>query len=556
MTSKASYIIPFLAFVLITLGCAKDDITHGNILAYSVLVEVSGFNADLAEKATLINNGKEILEISDDGEHFFEEQIKTGDTYDVVIYEKPKSANCNLENAQGIVGDDSPRINLICSSKAWHHPVDLTENISPMGYDTLHPDVAMDDNGNVIIVWEQKDGSGKRHIYKSEYRDGVWIHPAGNFDFISPYDGDAVQPKVAMSNSGEAVIVWLQMNHNGSDMELCMSEYRNSVWTHPFGYSDSIGPSYGNLFGGSYPYGLAMDDLGNTIIAYSHTADNDLFEIFISMYKEGEWNHPEDSSDYISLTEGNATYPDLAMTNSGDAVLVWAEDSNTSLMVSEYVSGSWQHPTSTNERINQLAGTTQNPRVAMNDNGDLLISWWQESHIHKSERFNGEWTYPEDINDYISHPDSFAMLPLPSVANNGDAQIVWMQTTPYTYALYKSERRNEDWTYPENQTDFFTPGFTGMPNYFSSTMDHRGSSVVVWTQSDNSIYDVNRVYMSEYRNNEWDHPQHLMEHISPDDTSADPSSHLKTAMSNNGNSIIVWSQDNGSNNQIYMSEFK
>ncbi len=52
----------------------------------------------------------------------------------------------------------------------WSHPT-ITDNISPDNQDAYYfPQVAMDDNGNAVIVWQQNDGSGYDQIFKSEYR--------------------------------------------------------------------------------------------------------------------------------------------------------------------------------------------------------------------------------------------------------------------------------------------------------------------------------------------------------------------------------------------------
>jgi hypothetical protein len=57
-------------------------------------------------------------------------------------------------------------------TRSWIHPADLADNISPDGQDAYivcSPQVAMDDNGDAIITWEQSDGSNWQ-IFKSEYR--------------------------------------------------------------------------------------------------------------------------------------------------------------------------------------------------------------------------------------------------------------------------------------------------------------------------------------------------------------------------------------------------
>jgi len=554
MTSKTSYLIPFLAFALITLGCAKDNGEPGNILAYSVLVEVSGFGADLREKATLINNGQEILEISDDGEHHFEEQLKTGDAYDVVIYEEPKLANCNLENAQGIVGDDSPRINLICSSKTWHHPVDLTDKISPTGYDAERPSVDMDDDGNTIIAWEQHDGGMYNRIYKSEYRNGTWTHPGGNFDSINPDSSSAYYPIAKISSNGDAVIAWNQERYGEGGSEVFISEYRDNNWTHAASTSHYVSPGDGNVMPESVK--LDMDDNGNTIIVYNYSALSENSQVFKSEYRDGTWTHPADLTDYISDSPVSSTWPEVAMADNGNAIIVWGdwtESPDKPIMMKEYTQGSWSENSSL---VNIPYGSSLEWNVDMNDFGNAIITWRQDTglqHIYKSEKINGTWFPPNNTDNFISPDMGFSYLPKAAISNNGDALISWLQTTPSRYAIFKSEKRNNSWIHSEDETDFIDPGFTSVDRS-NIAMDGNGNSIITWIQNDGSVYGISGVYISEYRNGTWNHPDDLTDRISVRESNSEGVPVV--AMSDNGDAVVVWTQDNGENTHIYMSEFR
>lgn len=49
------------------------------------------------------------------------------------------------------------------------HHSSLSDNISPDGQNARDSEIAMDNNGNAIIVWVQSDGSVFQ-VFKSEYR--------------------------------------------------------------------------------------------------------------------------------------------------------------------------------------------------------------------------------------------------------------------------------------------------------------------------------------------------------------------------------------------------
>jgi uncharacterized protein YheU (UPF0270 family) len=139
------------------------------------------------------------------------------------------------------------------------------------------PQVAMDNNGNAIIVWKQVDGNVSQ-VFKSEYRNGQWTHPADLSDNISLDGYSAKYPQVAMDDNGNAIIVWQQSD--GSNEQIFKSEYRNGQWTHPADLSDNISP---DGMGVGSPQ-VAMDDNGNAIIVWDQP-DGNKDQIFKSEYR-------------------------------------------------------------------------------------------------------------------------------------------------------------------------------------------------------------------------------------------------------------------------------
>jgi hypothetical protein len=162
-------------------------------------------------------------------------------------------------------------------SKQWTYPSDLSDYISFDGWSAILPRVAMGNNGDAIIVWQQ--GGGNYHeTFKSEYRAGNWTNPVNLNDHINPLDG-AINPLVAMDDNGEAVIVWTQLDEN-YNAQVFKSEYRNGSWTHPSGLSDNISPD-GSF--ADFPQ-VAVDKNGNAIIVWYQNAGSS-FHIFKSEYR-------------------------------------------------------------------------------------------------------------------------------------------------------------------------------------------------------------------------------------------------------------------------------
>jgi hypothetical protein len=213
---------------------------------------------------------------------------------------------------------------------SWTHPAGLSDNISPDGQDAYDPSAAIDDNGNALIVWYQSDGSDNQ-VFISEYRNGSWDHPDSLSDNISPDGNHAFRPEVAMDNNGNALIVWYQWDN--SKYQVFMSEYRGGAWDHPADLSDNISPNGEDGFDPK----LAMDNNGNALIVW-YQSDGLRNQIFKSEYRGGSWTHPAGLSDNISPDGQDAYDPSTAIDDNGNALVVWYQSDGTDnqIFMSEY----------------------------------------------------------------------------------------------------------------------------------------------------------------------------------------------------------------------------
>jgi uncharacterized protein CbrC (UPF0167 family) len=271
----------------------------------------------------------------------------------------------------------------------WTDPEDLDDHISPGGQHAYNPQVAMDDNGNALIVWMQHNGT-RQQIYKSEYRDGEWTHPTDLFNSISPDAGSANSPQVAMDDNGNALIVWPQSD--GSNYQVFKSEYRDGAWIHPATLSGYINPNGEDV----YDPQVAMDNSGNAVIVWQQS-DGSTQQIYKSEYRDGAWTHPEDLDDNISQNGQDAEEPQVAMDGSGNAVIVWEQSDgiNWQIFKSEYRDGVWTHPEDLDDHISQNGQDAYPSQVAMDDSGNAVIVWNQPDGINW-QIFKSEYRFWEE----------------------------------------------------------------------------------------------------------------------------------------------------------------
>jgi hypothetical protein len=434
-------------------------------------------------------------------------------------------------------------------NRAWYNPAGITDNISPDGRRAELPQVAMDNNGNAIIVWQQYNGANYQ-IFKSVYKNGVWIHPSNLTDHISSDAYDAHNPQVAMDNNGNAIIVWEQ--NNGIDSQIFKSEYRGGIWANPVKLADITSPF---LSGWDLLPHVAMDNNGNAIIVWQQD-DGAGWQVFKSEYGNGVWTNPLSLTDHISLDGYSAGSSQVAMDNNGNAIIVWGQSdgTNSQIFKSECRGGIWTNPSSIADHISLNGQEAYSPQVAMDNNGNAIIVWDQYNgngdwRIFKSEYREGVWHNPTNLADNISPNGSDADNPQVAMDNNGNAIIVWSSNDGTNYQIFKSECNSGIWKNPANITDKINPD--GLYAWYPQVaMDNNGNAVIVWRQYDGI---APQIFKSEYRGGAWTNPVDITDHINPNGSSAGSP---QVAMDNNGSAIIVWQQSDGANDQVFKSEYR
>jgi uncharacterized protein YheU (UPF0270 family) len=198
-----------------------------------------------------------------------------------------------------------------------------------------------------------------------------------------------------------------------------------------------------------------MDDNANAIIVwYQYDGTASGRQIFKSEYRSGSWTHPSSPTDNISPDGQFAWIPQVAMDNSGNAVIVWrqSDGTNNQIFKSEYRGGSWTHPSSLADNISPNGDNAGSPQAAMDNSGNAVIVWQQGdgttncdggscSNIFKSEYRSGSWTHPASLIDNISQDGWGAGAQQAAMDNNGNAVIVWKQSDGTYQQIFKSEYR-------------------------------------------------------------------------------------------------------------------
>jgi hypothetical protein len=465
----------------------------------------------------------------------------------------PSKTGVQFTDANRIItvdGNDVTDVNF-STTNHWVNPSGLDDHISSEVQND-YPSYcgAMDRSGNAIIVWSQSDGSTTQ-IFKSEYRNGEWTHPSNLNDHVSLAGQNAQTPSVVMSDYGSALIVWSQSD--GASYQIYKSEFVFGGWTRPSSLNDHI--SQGGASYNAYNPKAAMDKYGNTLVVWYQNND-DNFHIFKSECRNGVWSHPSGINDNISPDGTSAYDPKPSMDNNGNALIVWFQSNgvNNQIFKSEYRNGAWTHPADLNDNISPDGTFALYPQLAMDDSGNAVIVWRQQNvsaiwQIYKSEYRNGVWTHPANLADTLSPGGTTAIQASVAMDNIGDTLIAWRQSDGSSNQIFKSEYRNGAWTGPSSLDDNISPDGKNA-DVPQVAMDDNGNALIVWQQTDGTAF---RVFKSEYRYGVWTHPSGLGDAISPSGPDVDLPFPI---MSDSGDALILWNQFDGTFYNVFMSEYR
>ena len=196
--------------------------------------------------------------------------------------------------------------------EGWAPPVQIATGLPTTNFDV--PEVAMDDQGNAVAVWEQSKPETTPKMWASRYTesDGWKAPEAIEKDAPGPIN-DFPHCDVAMDPKGNAIAVWERSGGEGESP---------SIWANRFTTSKGWGTAE-VLESSAHSAGeprLVIDGEGNAIAVW-HQPDGKRVRIWANRLTASRgWAGAE----LIEQTpSGDSHRPDIAIAPQGEAVVVW-----------------------------------------------------------------------------------------------------------------------------------------------------------------------------------------------------------------------------------------
>lgn len=382
----------------------------------------------------------------------------------------------------------------------------------------LKPMVRMDDKGNAIAIWEQRNPS-EWSIFVSHYSVGLgWESP----ELIEGEVGGGLNPYIAIDDDGNALAIWEQAD--GEKMSIMANYYTFGVgWGIPeYIESDNVGNAHDPK--------IDFDGAGNAIAVW-HQLDP-VYSIYANRFVKGVgWGAAESLE---SETTWGATDAEVVMDNAGNAIAVWTQGdgAQNNVMCSRYtVDSGW----STEGFIETNPEQAYGPQVAVDAVGNVMVVWYQnESGIQNvwANRFDIStgWGGAERIESGSRRATGVRV----GMDADGNATAVW-----YQYVDSRSDIMSNRYVVgvgwgTEEVIESENLGYAYHPQV---AVNSKGNAIAVWEQSDGTRFNVWANFFDA--KNGWGAAKILDSDPSGDATDA------FVAISRLGTAVAVWLQTGG-----------
>jgi hypothetical protein len=284
------------------------------------------------------------------------------------------------------------------------------------------PDVGMDAEGNFVVVWQEWK-NGDYRLIKAQRFDNQG-EPLGNELVIEDAGAEANGvPSIAVAEDGKFVVTW-QRYHNQLPVVTVNARYYNNQDQPQSASFEVSDPDRG----GSGP-DVAMDQNGNFVIIWSVRIE-DKDRLFARRYNTE--SSPQGAAFEVNIpTENWIEERSVAMDASGDFVVTWERqelDHYFDVYARRYNSAGV--PQGVEFVVNTYRVDWQGmPAVSMSDTGEFLITWFSKNVRDDRNGIYAQW-YDQNGNRQgkefgVSEKHIFGWHPAVAVAPDLNFVVVW-----------------------------------------------------------------------------------------------------------------------------------
>ena len=354
---------------------------------------------------------------------------------------------------------------------AWAAPV-LIENDDIGNANSQR--IAIDINGNALAVWAQATGGAPR-IYANRYTAAT--NSWGTAQLIQTGTADGSNPQIAVDGGGNAQVVWYQRNRPQPGIWNSRFIAATNSWTAAQLIEAASGADISDLQ-------IAVNANGDALAMW---LESDAFanppsyavvgKRFVAATVSWVFLQP------VVFDKVRILSPQITLDVKGDAVAVWEQRDGTvaSIFGSRYLAATnnWSNPV----RIEAGSGNALEPQIATDANGNVLAVWSQSDGVRNNmwaNRFiaaTGSWGVATQIE---SSPTGIARRPQIAIDGSGNGIAVWDRFDGTQNSIYATRftASTNSW----GSAELIETDNAGSATRSQISVNASGNAVAVWEQ--------------------------------------------------------------------------
>ncbi len=236
--------------------------------------------------------------------------------------------------------------------------------------DQADPTIAMDADGNYVIVWDTVGPYSTGHVTYARrfFADGTPID-AQQFPINVQSSSTSTRPSVAMDDDGNFVVAWQTDTFTGDGYEVVAQRFTSDA----LAIGAPIRVNSQSPSGDQWTPDVAMDALGNFLVTWN-SVDGEASEVMARWFSAA--GVADDEFRVNTTTAGNQDQPRAAMNPSGEFAVVWRSLSGSDADIYAQRYDSQCRPIGGEFPVNaSTTGAQELPDLAIDEDGNLLVVW-------------------------------------------------------------------------------------------------------------------------------------------------------------------------------------
>lgn len=321
----------------------------------------------------------------------------------------------------------------------WTSPATLNNGTqSPNAYPGIAPQMTVDTLGNVSVVWFEQQASDYA-VQAARFSGGAWTPSPTTLNGDTPTAYQTITPQMIVDNDGNVTVIW--MEQQGSTYAVQAARFSSGSWTTAPTNLDGDTP---NAFMNSTPH-LIVDAFGNVTVTWLENVGSS-FAVEAARFSAGAWapavildNATQNASSWAPLvvdTLGNVT-----------AAWIENVEAGSVMQASRYVigSGTWTTPVFL-ETAGSVAGGPF-LIVDSSNNVTVVWMEYVGGYAVQTSRFDGTtWSSAVTLDNGTQSPSAFLFAPVKLVVDASDnVTAAWFEQPGSNYIVQTNRFSGGAW---------------------------------------------------------------------------------------------------------------